>query len=126
MVLYVLWIPECPFPSCPRLLPPRHSDIPTRPPTNHSLIHLQDGRTPLHWASLETARLLLDRGADKEATCYVRGEGWGCAAVVSCYRPVEFDVHVPSFGALLTDLDPALLEDILRIMYSVQCTRILF
>ena len=41
-----------------------------------SPLHLQDDRTPLHLAAsndhLESVRLLLDRGADKEAKLKVR------------------------------------------------------
>ena len=76
----VLWIPTCPLSRSPLFL---HTLLaaPTTPP---SLLSLQFGYTPLHEAALkghlESVRLLLDRGADKEDTDMVRGEGMGLVA----------------------------------------------
>ena len=62
-------------PMCPSNIRPCHRyTLPSSPP-------LQDGGTPLHWAArndhLESVRLLIDRGADKDAKNNVRGEGEG-------------------------------------------------
>ena len=65
------------------------SGMPAAPAPLSSPLPLQDSRTALHNAALnghlESVRLLLDRGADKEAKDNVRREGRGvdvlCVAV---------------------------------------------
>ena len=93
---------------------------------------LQDGDTPLHYAAdsdhVETVRLLLDSGADKEAKTIVRGERIaGCVAPDRGLRvrrgalrvcrggvgsflasPAFTPVSPPKFGRFPTEMDSAL------------------
>ena len=111
-----MWIPT--YSSLALLSPCTLLCMPAAPASFPSPLPLQGGYTLLHWAvmkgHLETARLLLDRGAYKEAKDGVRGEergiGWTMFGGVA---PPLF-LGPRAFGAFPAELEPVSLTHVLE------------